>query len=595
MNPHRILSKLLFIVILISIAYLSFGQSWSGTWKQKGGTLEFGIEMHLVKDKENGVWGVMSWTVKKPNTRSEKSVKYYKDKIGKSALLFVGGEFDPQTNKYTIRPNEEEDPVGFLSAGGSYIFTSRKGKLTGKSLSSRYGNSITGYFNGVTTERKSNEILKSAGFDLNDIEIAKFNVGDVNEDGSFNPGEQGYLYYAVKNVGNTFNIPKWINFFPTFSTDNFEVIGKPNHLFHEPLEPQEENPAYLFRFRRDSSDLSKPEANISIELGFLDDYRRTLSTEVVALKDGPVEYTAFPQSPDFTLDEFPGLYIGIKDDRLLNFRKDGTFSMRLSDNSTVDGNWAIEGGIEDAFARRDSVIEVAKYNRLELSNFSPYQGDDDIQLFTDTKPRYRYLRTRDFEKNGLLEIKDGKHYYSFFRLGVVSPQDEMVKKIKHAVLGTWSQQMKYSMHYYKFQEDNTVLYADEFRKGTDAGEWMIALDDNPDGEKRYFVIMRKFEHATVRKYLISTADMGPDRMLVFNDFTKEKSNDSVTLTRSDDFVFPTNKLVKEPYRSPFSKFLNGILEGPTRAEGKDCFRCGGAGSMRGEAGTCWACHGSGKQ
>lgn len=595
MNIRGFLPILFPILFLTCFVQLSYSQSWGGTWKQKGGNLEFEFEMHLVKDNENGLWGVMSWTIKRPNTKSEKSVRYYKDKIGKSALLFVGGKFDPKTNKYSIRPDEEEDPFSILSAGGSYTFTSKKGKLSGKSVSSRYGNPVTGYFNGGATERKSQEILKSAGFNLDDIKITQFKVGDVNEDGCFNPGEQGYLYYAVKNEGKSFNIPKWINFSPDFSTENFKTIGKPNHIFHEPLKPQEENPAYLFRFLRDSSSIATRQANISIILGFLDDYKRTLNTEVVALKDGPIEYKSFPQSPDFTLDEFPGLYIGIKDDRLLNFRKDGTFSMRLSDNSTVAGNWAIQGGIEDAFARRDSVIVVDKYNRLELSNFKPYQGNDDIQLFSDTKPRYRYLSTRSFEKNGLLGIKDGKNYYSFFRLGVVSPQDEMVKKIKQSMLGTWSQQMKYAVNYFKFQEDNTVLHANEFRKGTDTGEWMIALDDNPDGEKRYFVIIRKFEHATVRKYLISTDDLGPDRMLVFNDFTKEKSNESVTWTRSDDFVFPDKKLEKEPYYNPFTKFLNGVLEGPQRSEGKNCSRCGGAGSMRGEPGTCWACHGTGKE
>lgn len=72
------------------------------------------------------------------------------------------------------------------------------------------------------------------------------------------------------------------------------------------------------------------------------------------------------------MDEFLGFYIGIKDDWLFNFCKDGIFSMCLFDNFIVDGNWVIEGGIEDVFVRRDSVIEVVKYNCFELFNFSLY-------------------------------------------------------------------------------------------------------------------------------------------------------------------------------------------------------------------------------
>ena len=90
-------------------ANAALAKNWAGTWSSQGGFI-YDAEMQATLQPSGAVAGRIHWTLKTaPDTRSD-----YADKVGKSGVEYVWGNYDPQYRHLYMEGYRRDDPHQIL-------------------------------------------------------------------------------------------------------------------------------------------------------------------------------------------------------------------------------------------------------------------------------------------------------------------------------------------------------------------------------------------------------------------------------------------------------------------------------------------------
>lgn len=580
-------------------------------WTKSGTTYKYALEMKLLHNKQtNEVGGVFRWTYITPNKRSSKSVRASKNKLRKKAITFVRGTYNPDKKEYTVSSKTDFDPYNIISTGTAK-FKVKRGKIKGSTSGSRRTSGQSGgKIKGELTSFPSlKEFLQEAGLDLEGFQVVRHEVGDASLDGQLSYGESGYSAYSIQyNNKDKVELPKGLIIYPKFEGANVKTAGIPYHTYYKEIEPNKEYPLYLLPFQRDSTQSEQKELKVHLNVSFYGAFAIPVSTQTIKLDNDYPVFTDCGDYPPIPMEHLHGLYIDGMEDRVLNLRKDNTFIMHLANSKKVFGKWRLKKYIDDGFEDKKSVpAKVKTFTTFTFYDYQPYDGSGSIDLFEDEGPFYSPLRTFDFAEEGIIELggkrgRYGRDYHPFLKAGNLSKDDPQLKKLLPMVTGKWYQPLKSSVNYYHLRADGTVLFGNSGRSGTDIGKWIISNNTSLDGKEGYTLLLYQFQQQVMSPiiFLINDQASNQEKLKLSahlqDDFTDEQFKIyRYEFIKDDDIQFEDTPMKKKEIYNPFSDFLWDTINSSSPTGGKDCSRCGGAGSTRSDAGSCWACHGTGKE
>lgn len=127
--------KPLVIIILFfaNVAQAQLFTHWKGDWTAVGSSYLYTLEMELEANGNWDVQGKMTWTLEKADSSDETSFQFLKSRIGKTAIEFVKGKYNPTTRTYTIKGIKNQDPDFIITLEKYDLLVSEDGyHITGK-------------------------------------------------------------------------------------------------------------------------------------------------------------------------------------------------------------------------------------------------------------------------------------------------------------------------------------------------------------------------------------------------------------------------------------------------------------------------------
>jgi outer membrane protein OmpA-like peptidoglycan-associated protein len=106
---------------------------WKGEWTAEGSSYLYTLEMELEANGNWDVQGKMTWTLEKADESDAVTFAYLKTRIGKTAIEYVKGKYNPSTRTYTLKGIRNQDPDYIITLEKYDLLVSEDGyHITGK-------------------------------------------------------------------------------------------------------------------------------------------------------------------------------------------------------------------------------------------------------------------------------------------------------------------------------------------------------------------------------------------------------------------------------------------------------------------------------